>query len=80
MPAKELSISELRRVNLTEPGKGAWRVLYEPIKRRYRIRHSRTGSSCVVYYGTRTERTMEAAEVHAVAIAATLNALKAKRC
>lgn len=71
---------DLRRVNCTEPGRGAWHVLFEPEKRRYRIRHNRTASSCIVYYGTRTQRKIEEAEVHATAICATLNALKARRC
>jgi hypothetical protein len=32
-----------------------------------------------IYYGTRTERTQEDAEIQATAMAALLNALKAKR-
>jgi hypothetical protein len=32
-----------------------------------------------VYYGTRTERTQEDAEIQAMALCAVLNALKAKR-
>ncbi len=71
--------SLLRRVNLTEAGKGAWRILLEPEKRRYRVVHSRTKSSYTVFYGTRTQRSVEAAEVHATALCAALNAIKAKR-
>ncbi len=55
-------------------------MLVEPEKRRVRIRNSRSKSVYVVYYGTRTERTLEDAERHATALCATLNALRAKRC
>ena len=81
MPAKALTnLPDLRRVNCTEPGRGAWKLLSEPESRRFRVRHMRTGSAHIVFYGTRTERTREEAEEHATALCAVLNALKAKRC
>jgi hypothetical protein len=43
------------------------------------IRHNRSGYVHRVYYGTRTKRTQEDAEVQATAMCALLNALKAKR-
>lgn len=71
--------SELRRVDCTSPGRGAWRVIARPERRSYLIEHRRTESQLVVYYGTRTERTRENAEEQATALCAVLNALKAKR-
>jgi hypothetical protein len=71
---------DLRRVNCAEPGKGAWRLLIEPERRRVRVRHSWTKSTYTVFYGTRTQRTREDAEVLATALCATLNALKTRRC
>ena len=69
----------IQRVNCAEPGRGAWKVLVEQTRRRIRVRNSRTKADYVVYYGTRTERTQEQAELHATAMCAVLNALKAKR-
>jgi hypothetical protein len=71
--------SELRRVDCTEPGRGQWRVLPRPKRRCFLVEHRRTRSRLTVFYGTRTERTLEDAEVHAVAMCAVLNALVAKR-
>ena len=72
-------IADLRRVDCTEPGRGAWRVFPRPERRCFLIEHRRTRSRLTVYYGTRTERTRKSAEEHAVAVCAVLNALKAKR-
>jgi hypothetical protein len=69
----------LRRVDCTDPGRGAWRVLARPRRRAYLIEHRRTRSRLTIYYGTRTERTREDAEQQATAVCAVLNALKAKR-
>jgi len=69
----------LRRVDCTTPGKGPWRVIPRPERRCYIVEHRRTKSRHVIYYGTRTERTIEDAEVHSTALCAVLNALKAKR-
>lgn len=69
----------LSRVNCTEPGRGPWSVLARPKRRCYVIMHRRTKSKMIVYYGTRTERTLEDAEQQATALCAVLNALRAKR-
>jgi hypothetical protein len=69
----------LRRVDCTQPGRGPWRLLARPERRCYQVRHQRTRSLHTIYYGTRTERTREAAEEQATAMCAVLNALKAKR-
>jgi hypothetical protein len=71
--------SDLHCVDCTDPGRGAWRVLARPKRRCYLVEHRRTLSRLTVYYGTRTERTVEDAEQHATAVCAVLNALKAKR-
>jgi hypothetical protein len=73
------SLASLRRLDATDPGRGAWRVLPRPERRSFVIEHRRTRSRMTVFYGTRTERTLEDAEAHAIAMCAVLNALKAKR-
>ena len=69
----------LRCVDCTTTGSGAWRLLARPERRCFVVEHRRTKSKQVIYYGTRTERTVDDAERHATAICAVLNALKAKR-
>ncbi|HEV7992517.1 MAG TPA: hypothetical protein VGP25_11875 [Gemmatimonadaceae bacterium] len=69
----------LRRVDCTAPGRGAWRVTAHPERRCFVVDHRRTKSKQVIYYGTRTQRTVEDAETHATALCAVLNALNAKR-
>ena len=54
-------------------------MIARPERRCYVVKHLRTRSKQVVFYGTRTERTREAAEEQATALCAVLNALKAKR-
>ncbi len=71
---------DLSKLDCTEPGRGAWKVLVEPDQRRVRVKNGRSGSVYTVFYGTRTERTKEDAEAQATAFCAVLNALKAKRC
>ena len=66
-------------MDCTNPGKGPWKVVQDLANRSVNVRHSRSGYVHRVYYGTRTERTEEDAEVQATAICALLNALKAKR-
>ncbi|HTK48585.1 MAG TPA: hypothetical protein VL328_11485 [Gemmatimonadaceae bacterium] len=73
------SLASLRRIDATDPGRGAWRVLPRPERRCFLVEHRRTRSRMTVFYGTRTERTIEDAEAHATAMCAVLNALKAKR-
>ncbi len=72
-------VTDLTRVDCTEPGKGPWKVDIRPESRCYQVANPRTKSKHVIFYGTRTERTMEDAEAHATALCAILNALKAKR-
>jgi hypothetical protein len=80
MPARASHLpSELRCVDCTDPGRGSWRVLPRPKRRCFVIEHRRTRSRLTVFYGTRTERTVEDAEAHATGVCAVLNALKAKR-
>ena len=74
-----LADPSLCRVDCTAPGRGAWKVTARPERRCYVVEHRRTRSKQVIYYGTRTQRTAEDAEVHATALCAVLNALKAKR-
>ena len=70
---------ELRRLDCTNPGRGPWRVVPDVANRSINIRHQRSRYIHRVYYGTRTDRTQEDAEIQAVALCAVLNALKAKR-
>ena len=70
---------DLRRLDCTEPGRGPWRVVPDIRNRSINIRHVRSRFIHRVYYGTRTERTQEEAEMQATALCAVLNALKAKR-
>jgi hypothetical protein len=71
--------ANLRRLDCTEPGRGPWKVIPDVMHRSVNIRHNRSGYVHRVYYGTRTKRTQEDAEVQATAMCALLNALKAKR-
>lgn len=77
--AASLRSMPLHRVDCTDPGGGPWRVLPRPKRRCFLVEHRRTRSRLTVYYGTRTERTVEDAEAHAIAVCAVFNALKAKR-
>lgn len=43
------------------------------------VKNTRSGFAHKVYFGTRTERTQEGAEIQATALCAVLNVLKAKR-
>ena len=73
------SLAALRDVDCTDRGRGPWSVFHRPARRSFLVEHRRTRSRLIVFYGTRTERTVEDAEVHATALCAVLNALKAKR-
>lgn len=81
MPTRtpRITLDELTKVDCSEPGRGAWHLLPRPERRCFEVRHQRTGSKHTIFYGTRTERTLEDAEVHATALCALLNVLKAKR-
>ena len=72
-------VAALRRVDCTDPGRGAWRVIARPQRRCYVVEHRRTKSKQIVFYGTRTERSREQAEEQATALCAVLNALNARR-
>ncbi len=69
----------LRRLDVTNPGRGPWKVVPDLSNRAILVKNGRSGYGHKVYYGTRTKRTQEDAEVQAVAMCAILNALKAKR-
>lgn len=70
---------DLRRLDCTNPGRGPWKMVPDIKNRAVLVRNSRSGYSHKVYYGTRTKRTQEDAEVQATGLCALLNALKAKR-
>lgn len=70
---------DLRRLDCTAPGRGPWRLVPDPSNRAVNVQHRRTRFIHRVYYGTRTERTQDEAMVHATALCAVLNALRAKR-
>ena len=70
---------DLRRLDCTIPGKGPWRVVPDLAGRSINVQHRRSRFIHRVYYGTRTERTQEDAEIQATALCALLNVLKAKR-
>jgi hypothetical protein len=70
---------DLRRMNCTEPGRGPWQVKLDVAHRSVNVQHRKNRYLHRVYYGTRTKRTQEDAETHAIALCALLNALKAKR-
>ena len=70
---------DLRRVDCTSPGRGPWRVVPDIPNRSINVRHQKSRYIHKVYYGTRTDRTQEDAEVQAMALCAILNLLKAKR-
>jgi hypothetical protein len=69
----------LSRLDCTAPGKGAWHVVPDLANRSVNVRNRRSKFIHRVYYGTRTERTLDDAERQAVALCAVLNTLKAKR-
>jgi hypothetical protein len=71
---------DLRRVDCSSTGRGPWTLVVEPERRRVRVVRRRSKATYTVFYGTRTERTLEDAERYATALCAVLNALKAKRC
>ncbi len=71
--------ANLKRLDCTVPGRGQWRVVPDIAKRSINIQHRVSRFIHRVYYGTRTERTQEDAEVQATALCAVLNATKAKR-
>ena len=73
------NVSDLRRVNCTVPGTGPWIVEVDTPNRAVNVRHRRSGFLHRVYYGTRTKRVLEDAEIHATALCAVLNALRAKK-
>lgn len=70
---------ELKRLDCTNPGRGPWKVVPDIRNRSINVRHQRSRYIHRVYYGTRTDRTQEEAEMQAVALCAILNLLKAKR-
>jgi hypothetical protein len=78
-PKTKMTAISLKRVDCTDVGRGAWRLVPLPERRCFLVRHQRTGSKHTVFYGTRTERTVEDAAEQATALCAVLNALKAKR-
>lgn len=69
----------LKCLDATKPGTGPWRVVPDIARRGVRIKNTRSGYSHTIFYGTRTKRTLEEAEVQAIAMCAVLNLLKAKR-
>ena len=69
----------LRRFDCTAPGRGPWKVIPDLKNRAVIVRHSKSRFAHKVYYGTRTQRTEEDAQIQATAICALLNALKSKR-
>ncbi len=71
--------ANLKRLDCTNPGKGPWKMVPDLSNRAVLVKNGRSGYSHKVYYGTRTRRTLEDAEVQATAMCAILNALKAKR-
>ena len=70
---------DLRRLDCTDPGRGPWRVTLDVANRSVNVQHRRNRYIHRVYYGTRTERTQDAAVIQATALCAVLNAVKAKR-
>lgn len=72
-------VVDLRRLDCTNPGRGPWAVVPDLANRSINLRHKKSGFLHRVYYGTRTERTQEDAEIQANALCAVLNALKSKR-
>jgi hypothetical protein len=79
-PVHAPALADLDRLDCSTPGRGPWSVLVEPERRRVRVVRRRSKSAYTIFYGTRTERTLEDAEQYATALCAVLNALKAKRC
>ncbi|MEP6731113.1 MAG: hypothetical protein ABJE10_10770 [bacterium] len=70
---------DLRRLDVSIPGRGPWKTVPDIRNRAVLVKNSKSGYSHKVYYGTRTKRTQEDAEIQATALCALLNALKAKR-
>ena len=58
---------ELSRLDVTNPGRGPWKVVPDVRSRSINVRHQRSRFIHRVYYGTRTERTQEEAEIQATA-------------
>jgi len=75
MPA----LTELRKLNCTDPGRGPWKVVPDTPNRSIVIQHRGNRYIHRVYYGTRTGRSQADAEMQATALCAVLNAVKAKR-
>lgn len=71
--------TDLRRFDLTDPGRGPWKTDIDIANRAVNARNTKTRFIHPVYYGTRTNRTIEDAETQATALCAVLNFLKAKR-
>ncbi len=71
--------TDLRRFDLTDPGRGPWHVVQDVKNRSMNAKNKRSRFSHPVYYGTRTQRTEAQAETQAIALCALLNFLKAKR-
>ena len=79
-PTAAAAPTNLRRLDCSTAGKGPWKIVVEPKRRRVRVVRRGNTSTYTIFYGTRTERTVEDAEQYATAMCAVLNALKAKRC
>ena len=72
-------IDPLRRLDCTTTGRGPWKMGLDVKSRAVLVHNSQSGFRHKVYYGTRTERTQEDAEIQAIALCAVLNVCKAKR-
>lgn len=73
-----MAVATLQRLNCKMTGKGPWGMTPDPDSRSVIVRNLRNGFVHRVYYGTRTGRTLEDAEVLATALCAILNVTKAK--
>ncbi|MDB4912745.1 MAG: hypothetical protein JWM95_389 [Gemmatimonadetes bacterium] len=71
--------TDLRRFDLTDPGRGPWYVVQNVKNRSMDVKNRKTRYSHPVFYGTRTKRTEDDATTQAIALCALLNFLKAKR-
>lgn len=74
-----LDLKQLKRLDCTVVGRGPWKVVPDISNRAILVKNSKSGFGHKVYFGTRTERTQEDAEIQATALCAILNLLKAKR-
>jgi hypothetical protein len=77
---RELAMKALKRLDCTVEGRGPWKVEAQEPKRRVIVVTKRRGNRHIVYYGTRTGRTLADALMQATALAAVLNVLKTKTC